>query len=189
MNKILMSAALCLLLSFLLTGCISYKPQNAKKVRGKLYEEFFAGDEGMQYFIKPLKFEGQESDYIVFADFTFRVREEIRAEDSVVLNFSLLSKSSVAVIDSIALKTSRSISVIRELDLLFKEKKDQEYTNRYSSRTCLMSLHTFFKAEHPAFIVYIDNKQFTFVPDKRSSQNMHQLEEDIFQLYGSTENN
>src|SRR5690554_5427078 len=51
-------------------SCYSIKP-GATQSGGKLYESFYLGEEGRQYFIKPLKFSGSDGRYIMI-DFTFR---------------------------------------------------------------------------------------------------------------------
>src|SRR5690606_7037547 len=77
----------CMLL-LLLSSCFSVKPGTSRSARN-LYQNFFIGEEGSQYFIKPIAFENDEKEKLQL-DITFRYKDEVK--DSATVNFSIVTK-------------------------------------------------------------------------------------------------
>ena len=88
MIKPIFILSLLLIATVFLSGCFGIKPEKSG-ASGKLYETFFVGDEGTQYFIKDIKFSSNLNSDQTWTDITFRYKNELK--DSATINFSFLN--------------------------------------------------------------------------------------------------
>jgi len=141
-TSILFSLFLCVFL--LLISCGGIKPGGGKS--GKiLYETFYVGEQGMQYFIKPLVFESKDSELLL--DITFRYKDKV--QDSATLNFSVKGKDLIKQIDTFIISTTTNDSIFSvqsdKIEYMFAERKKDEYVSRFSTKMPLIEIQKLFK--------------------------------------------
>jgi hypothetical protein len=89
-----------IIIPLIMQNCISVLPTSLKT--GKNYfETFYAGEEGTQYFIKPILFANENSSEEFIFDLTFRYKNEVL--DSVILNISINSSKMYKNNDSLVM--------------------------------------------------------------------------------------
>lgn len=170
-----------LLISILLafSSCLSIKPSTTKS--GKNYfETFFVGDEGTQYFIKPILFIDEKSNENLILDITFRYRNEIK--DSAIVNFSVKSSIIYKTIDSLKLSNKDIKIESDQLVLLFNEKSKTGFTSRYSTRFSLKEIKEMFNNDAWEMIIYNQNKITTYKPHRKTIKAINKVRDRVFVL-------
>lgn len=116
-------------LVILLTGCYAGKTGGSGRI-AKYVEEFYTGEDGIQYFIKALDYEdanGEEAK----VDFTFRNKN--KETDSVTVNMTFLTKKT-DTLHSIELSTDSLNKKTTDIVHFFTERKKEFYAQRSSLR-------------------------------------------------------
>lgn len=136
MNKALIK---CLYLSsiILLVSCFAVKPTTSK-YGGKHYETFFVGDEGTQYFIKPISFENRQSNEKLICDITFRYNTQLI--DSAVINFSVVGPKIYKSMDMLLISSGSGTVKSDDVRYLFSEPSGDGYSSRFSSKIAMTDL-------------------------------------------------
>jgi hypothetical protein len=101
------------------SACGGMKPGGAS-AGNKLYETFFVGEEGSQYFIKPLEFKNEKKEKVVM-DFTLRYKDDIK--DSALVNFTIISEDNIKSVDQILLENGVVSSKNQKINLLFVKRE------------------------------------------------------------------
>lgn len=168
-----------ILILLMLSGCLSIKPSTTKS--GKNYfETFFVGEEGTQYFIKPILFKDEISNEDLILDITFRYRNEIK--DSVTVNFSIKSSIIYKTIDSLKLSNKDIEIGSDQLVLLFNEKSKTGFTSRYSTRFSLNEIKEMFNNDAWEMIIYNQNKITTYKPHRKTIRAINIVRDRVFVL-------
>jgi hypothetical protein len=168
-----------ILISLTFSGCLSIKPSTTKS--GKNYfETFFVGEEGTQYFIKPILFKDEKSNEDLILDITFRYRNEIK--DSAIVNISIKSSIIYKTIDS--LKLSNKIIEIKsnKIELLFNEKNKTGFTSRYSTKFSLKEIKEMFNNDAWEVIIYNQNKISKYKPHRKTIKAISTVRDRVFVL-------
>ena len=168
---------LCMLL--ILSSCFSVKP-GATKAGGKLFETFFVGEEGTQYFIKPLKFTNEKSESLKL-DITFRYKNEIK--DSAIVNLSFLSNDLFKSIDSLRIDNGEYSTLIKELNLLFAERSKDMYNIRFSTKVNLADIKKLFERNDWRFLQYRNGESTLYTPNKATKKKIDKLNYEVFELF------
>ncbi len=107
------------------TSCISNK---------KYFETFFVGNDGIQYFIKPIECESLDGDKLIF-DVVLRVKNSFQNQDSATLNFTILSvdKNLPESQQIIWINKNDTVSV-HNVKFMFKERYKKIYSYRLTSK-------------------------------------------------------
>lgn len=175
-----LKAYLALIFIVLLSGCLSMKPATTKSNKN-LFETFFVGENGTQYFIKPLAFINSQSKDEINVDFTFRYKNEIK--DSVTVNFSLLSPNILKNIDSLAFSNTNHKIVSTNVELLFNEKANKLFKSRFSTKVSLLDFNKMFKNNNWKIITHDLENHSTYTSDKRTKKAIKKLQDEIFILF------
>lgn len=135
---------------------------------------FFSGEEGSQYFIKPLQFESAKSKEKMDADFTFRDRPK---DSSMIANFSLLSKKELLNPSQIMLVSSdANDTVIFELvNQIYSEKRNDLFVNRIATKAKKSAITKLILQKYPTFIVKFQKEDIVFKPTKTSLNSLEKL--------------
>jgi hypothetical protein len=163
----------------LLSSCLMIRPAGTRS-GGKLFETFYTGETGTQYFIKPLSFlDGKD---ILQADFTFRYLD--RLQDSATVNFSLYQAAMVRQVDSLVLIAGKKQVTLHRPALLFNEKHGKGFHSRFSGKVALETLDALFK-QPVAWSVQtaVAGRQQNYQPDSRSAKALKKLRENLFILF------
>lgn len=168
-----------ILLMLICSGCLSIKPAATKSGK-KYFETFFVGEEGTQYFIKPIFFKGENSNENLFLDISFRYRNEIK--DSATVNFSIKSSLLYKKIDSLSLFNKNNKIESDQVALLFNEKSKTGFTSRYSTRISLDRIKEIFNDDAWEMTIYNDNIRTSYKPHKKSIRAVNAVRDQIFVL-------
>jgi hypothetical protein len=168
-----------ILLSLIFSACLSIKPSTTKS--GKNYfETFYVGEEGTQYFIKPILFKDEKLNEDFILDITFRYKNEIK--DSATVNFSINSVSIYKTIDSLKL-SNKDIKVKSEqVARLFSEKSNSGFTSRYSTKFSLNEIKEMFNNDGWEMIIYNQNKITRYKPHRNTSRAIKAIRDRVFVL-------
>lgn len=165
------------LLCFLLCGCFGVKPTTTKS--GKhLFETFYAGAEGTQYFIKPLLFSNQKPAEELAADITFRYKNEVR--DSAIINFSIKSPVIYKTIDSMKIANNDFHAVTSKITLLFNEKPAEVFVSRFTAKLPLHQVKQLFDNDGWEITIYSKALSNQYRPSKGSQKAIETLKDKVF---------
>jgi hypothetical protein len=162
-------------LAVLATGCYSMK-RGGTKSEGKLYETFFVGEEGMQYFIKPF-FVGNKSDAAVL-DITFRYKSEVK--DSATVNVSFLGNEPFKTADSIAIASTTGRVRLDVQKHMFSEKAKKGYTSRFATRAPLAQIKNTFNDGNWTVTLYRDGAVRTYTGGNKTRKTVVKLRDNVF---------
>ena len=168
-----------ILLLLIFNGCLLIKPTTTKS--GKNYfETFFVGEEGTQYFIKPILLKNKKSNEDLLLDITFRYRNEIK--DSAIVNFSIKSSVIYKTIDSLKLSNNDIAIKSNKVELLFNEKNKTVYISRYSTKFSLKEINELFTNDAWVVVIYSQNKITTYKPQRKTIRAINTVREKVFDL-------
>ena len=162
-----------------LSGCVSIKPGGVKSGKN-LVETFFVGDDGTQYFIKPLLFKSETNQQLII-DFTFRYKDRIK--DSAFVNMSFLNTEIIKNVDSLKIISGNNSMVLENVKSLFVEKIQSEYKSRYSTKGSLSDIDKLFNNNDWTILVYRQNNISRYITPKETKKKIGKLNESIFVLF------
>lgn len=168
-----------ILLLLMFSGCLSIKPSTTKS--GKNYfDTFYVGEEGVQYFIKPVLFKDEKSNEDLILDITFRYRNEIK--DSAVVNFSIKSSIIYKTIDSLKISNKDIEIKSDKVELLFNEKNKTGFTSRYSTKFSLKEIKEMFNNGAWEMTIYNQNQITRYEPQRKTISAINAVRDNIFVL-------
>ena len=161
-----------------LEACMILSPSSEKSAT-KLYESFYVGDDGTQYFIKPLVLKGNNG--VLALDLTFRYKDEVK--DSATAKFTLKSESLIKRISLINWKTDQLNYQTKKVDLLFNEKKKKYFKNRFEMKIPVSTLDSIFNNTKWDISLNTDNGDFSFFTEKRIQKRIKNLQDYLFVIF------
>jgi hypothetical protein len=165
--------------SLLLNGCLSVKPTSTKSGKN-LFESFFVGEEGTQYFIKPVLFSIEETKEELVLDITFRYKNMIK--DSAIVNFSIKGPMIYKNIDSLKISNTNLEINSSNIKLLFNEKTKNGFTSRFTTKIALNETKNLFNNDEWAFTTFNNSQLNKFKPAKKTQKAINILREKVFVL-------
>jgi hypothetical protein len=171
---------LLLVLMMSLSGCLTVKPGSTKSGM-KFFETFFVGEEGTQYFIKPLDMVSVNSPEEFSVDFTFRYNSHLAQGSQVKMNFTLSSNDIVRKIDSLKIYSGNGSTTISQNQLLFNGKHKKLFTSRFTSEINLADL-TDLMSDIWYVEVFHNNQKLRFSHSRKSRKAIAKLNEKVFVL-------
>lgn len=167
------------IISLLFAGCISIKPAATKSGK-KYFETFFAGEEGSQYFIKPISFQSKASNHKITADLTFRYKNQIK--DSATVNFSIIGRTLYKSLDSIIISNSTVKCIQHNCKLLFNENRSNTFVSRFSVKCSLKDLTKLYNDEQWEIIIFAPTEKVIFTPTSKSIKAINQVNKSVFSI-------
>ncbi len=161
-----------------LTACMGVRPA-AQKAGKKLYETFYVGEEGTQYFIKSLTFDNIRKGEIEL-DMTFRSNKQ--TADSAILNISVFGDEVLKAADSLQITNSTSKLVVRELKYMFADRKKDEFHSRFSTKVSLDELALLFENENWNITLYHDNEKSEYIAKSNTKKKINRVNLEVFSL-------
>lgn len=153
----------------------------ARSAKG-LYETFYVGNDGIQYFIQPLTFNGaSDSDEELKIDITCKYKTVIK--DSSIVNISLIGTKNFKTIDSIIIRNDSSFVVLKNLNIMFAERNGESFTSRFTTRSPLLGIKQLFNKNDWLFTVYTQNQSFKYVTPTNTQEKIDALNYNIFMLF------
>lgn len=166
---------------FAFSQCSVMNTNSSGKASRGLFTSFFVGDDGTQYFIKPLEFDGVEGGDELLIDFTFRHRDEVTGDAR--LNTSLLTPDLVKEIDSVKFRNTAHTVVTKTSELMFNQRQNSNIESRHEVYLPLADMNQLFGNPDWEIIFYYSGKQRSFKADKRTRKKINALNHDIFELF------
>jgi len=176
-HSTVLKVSLLLAVAVTLIGCHSVKPTTSRGGKN-LFETFYVGEEGTQYFIKPLTMSNKESKEEVLIDFTFRYKDRI--QDSATVNFTILSSDIYKALDRLAISNTSDKTTTDQVKLLFNEKTKKGFKSRFSTRLPLVDVKKIFDHSDWNFVVSTPDQTVTFVPNKKNQKKINSLRDGVF---------
>ena len=162
---------------FLFYSCLSIKPAATKS--GKNYfETFYVGEEGTQYYIKPLLFKDVHSNDELVADITFRYKNEIK--DSATVNISIKSQTIFKTIDSLKISNRFVLVENNKTALLYNEKKSKVFESRFTTKISLEDVAKLFKTNEWDLVINNKTKRMEFKANRKTKKVINSLRENVF---------
>ena len=146
-----------------------------------LYESFYTGDAGTQYFIKPITFKNSNSEELII-DIIFRFNQSITNEDTARINFSIKSNSLVKEVDSLTLANKQISFKGDDIERLFMERDNRQYLSRFSSSAPLGPLSKLFISDQWTIEAFYENKKSSFFPTSPTQRKIRKLNYNLFEL-------
>lgn len=179
-NLIKSSTFLVVGLLLVLTGCTSIKVGGVKSGKN-LFETFYVGDDGTQYFIKPLGFSNPENKDELAMDFTFRYKNEVK--DSVIVNFAIQSEKIIKEIDQITLSNATQTIASNKVELLYNEKKKKDFYSRFSTKISMVEFNRMFENFDWKTTVVTNGTSQTFEAEKKTKKSLSKLADKVFIIF------
>ncbi|HPF01246.1 MAG TPA: hypothetical protein PKY63_11305 [Bacteroidales bacterium] len=147
-----------------------------------MYETFYTGDSGVQYFIKPLNYSTDDKSVLLRIDFAFRYLDS--NDCPVITNISLINKSAFIMADSLSFSgIDNAVFKGNTPKLLFKEVRSKSYITRYSSEVRLNKLTDFFKNGKSSVFLNSGANHFVFHPVKKTKRHIEKLNRNVFPCF------
>jgi hypothetical protein len=158
------------------TSCFTIKTPSVKSAK-KLFETYYVGTQGTQYYIKPVLFTG-ESDSNLELDITFRYKDKI--SDSAIVNFSLNDAEIFKSADSLVIFNGDCKLVLDDPRLIFAERYKSVFKSRFSCRADLAELKRVFEKSNWTILFYSNNSTRIFYALKSSAKNIDKISFGVF---------
>lgn len=168
-----------ILLVLMFGGCLSIKTATTKSGK-KYFETFYVGEEGIQYFIKPVLFKDEKSNEDLILDISFRYRDEVN--DSAIVNFSIKNSIIHKTIDSLILSNNDFTIKSDKVELLFNEKNKTGFTSRFSTKFSLNEIMEMFTNNVWKVNIWHQNKISTFKPHRKTLKIINTVRDKVFVL-------
>lgn len=175
MHKILSLLAL----SFLLHSCSMFRASSKKSAK-KHYESFFVGEQGTQYFIKPINFQDSLSEENLSLDFTFRYYNQIK--DSVIINFDLKGKSIYKQLEEVNFSNKNIQLSVKPIQLLFNEKHKKDFRSRHTMKIALKDLKNMYEDPNWKISILNSNQWKNYFPTKKTKRIVNIINQDLFSI-------
>lgn len=172
-------------ISLVILGVVTLFSFNAcsglKRSGSRLYESFYVGEKGTQYFIKPITFSNQDSENLRM-DYTFRFTNTINASDTATINFTLRSNQLIREMDSLCIQTETNQLTIRNTKRLFMERENNQFISRFSSTSPSQFLPGLFQNTNWTITVYSENYSTSVSSDRSAKRKIERLNHNLFTL-------
>ena len=172
---------LFLFISLFVSSCaLTVKPAATKSAKA-YYESFFVGEFGTQYFIKPIEFNAENGNENLFVDFTFRYKNELK--DSTIINFSIEGEDVIRSVSEIIFTNAVSSVLVKNISLLFNEKKDKKLISRFSAKCSTQEMVDIFDDPGVSVTINTNNSSNPFLSSKKSQKTIRSLRDNLYILF------
>lgn len=168
-----------IVLLLIFSGCLSIKP-SASKSGKKYFETFYVGEEGTQYFIKPISFIDENLYEELIIDITFRYRNIIK--DSAIVNFSIRSSDIYKNVDTFKLSNKKIEIQTDRVELIYNEKNNKGYISRHSTKVSLNELKELFNNDDWLITVENSSKITNYKANRKTIRVINTIRDRVFIL-------
>ena len=163
----------------LFSGCLGVKNSTGNSAKN-LFETFYVGNDGTQYFIKPLNFNDDNKNQLKL-DVTFRYKD--RVKDSALVNISFINDELFRNVDSLKLSNDSVSVVFNNFKYLFAERIQKKFNSRFSTKSSLVEMTKLFDKNNWNIIVYRQNKYDKYYSPNETKNRINKLKYGIFMLF------
>lgn len=160
--------------------CIMLLNINCSPSANSLYETFYVGEEGIQYFIRPLSFTGTDGSELQM-DFTLRYRTVIK--DSSIINLTIISDKAYKNLDSIVIKNDSANVVINNFSTMYVERSGSDFSSRFTTRAALKDFKKLFTDNKWSILAYSSDAPATFTAKNKTRDKINKLYFSIFSTF------
>lgn len=168
------------LLMLSLTSCMGFKSSASTSSGKNLYETFFVGNDGTQYFIKPLSFTDKDKNRLTL-DLTFRYKNQIK--DSCIVNASFFDNAVHKSMDSVIVSNESVRVKLMDVKHLFSERSGNKVNSRFSTKGSLIEVSKLFENANWKATIYFETKQIDYFPPQQTKRKIDKLRYGIFMLF------
>jgi len=143
-----------------------------------LFETFYVGDGGTQYYLKPLTFINENKEK-VFLDATFKYKKSL--DETANVKISVISPKLIKDIEKFTISNSSGEKEIsfNNIEFMFNERTKNLFLSRFSMETNLSELKRIYN--NPEWIITID-KLSPFKPKGKAKKSIEKLDHVVFSL-------
>lgn len=164
-KRFLLLSLLLISLSISLNSCLGVKPATSGGGK-KYFESYYVGDEGNQYFIKPLALVSEYEEAKATLDISFRSKESLQG--TAQMNFSVYMPEAIHSLKSVYLYVNNTSFELSDVKLLFVEREKNSFQSRFSTTIPAEKLKSIFNTSDWQLVI-IKEKGNTYKFDTASS--------------------
>ena len=161
------------------SGCFGVRPGSSSSGKN-LFETFYIGKEGSQYFIKPLKLKGNQPNLMMKIDFTFRYKDEVK--DTALVNFSLYHDQAVKAIRESTIQAENTVVRMENPDLIFIENDNKLIKSRFTAKLPVNQLVNLFKKKNWKVNILLEKETLQFQTPTSTERKIDKLQNKLFSL-------
>jgi hypothetical protein len=177
----LLLSLLLISLSISLNSCLGVKPATSGGGK-KYFESYYAGDEGNQYFIKPLVLVSEYKEAKATLDISFRSKESLQGTAQV--NFSVYMPEAVHSLKDAYLYVNDTSFELSDIKLLFAEKEKNGFQSRFSTTVPAEKLRSIFNtSDWQLVIIKEKGKTYKFDTASLSKKRIEAINTNLFTIF------
>ncbi len=155
------------LIALTLYSCGGMKMSGAQKA-GKYFESFYTGENGVQYFIKPLIFESTTSKEFLEIDALFRINDN--PLDSATFNVSINSNEVIERNSDLILHLKGETYKASYSELFYQERENKFVLTRNSYKTESEIAYDYVKQPIDSVEIKSNGVSLIFIPSKKTKK-------------------
>lgn len=180
-KRFLLLSLLLISLSISLNSCLGVKPATSGGGK-KYFESYYAGDEGNQYFIKPLVLVSEYKEAKATLDISFRSKESLQGTAQV--NFSVYMPEAVHSLKDAYLYVNDTSFELSDIKLLFVEKEKNGFQSRFSTTVPAEKLRSIFNtSDWQLVIIKEKGKTYKFDTASLSKKRIEAINTNLFTIF------
>ena len=180
-ERFLLLSLLLISLSISLNSCLGVKPATSGGGK-KYFESYYAGDEGNQYFIKPLVLVSEYKEAKATLDISFRSKESLQGTAQV--NFSVYMPEAVHSLKDAYLYVNDTSFELSDIKLLFVEKEKNGFQSRFSTTVPAEKLRSIFNtSDWQLVIIKEKGKTYKFDTASSSKKRIEAINTNLFTIF------
>ena len=180
-KRFLLLSLLLISLSISLNSCLGVKPATSGGGK-KYFESYYAGDEGNQYFIKPLVLVSEYKEAKATLDISFRSKESLQGTAQV--NFSVYMPEAVHSLKDAYLYINDTSFELSDIKLLFVEKEKNGFQSRFSTTVPAEKLRSIFNtSDWQLVIIKEKGKTYKFDTASSSKKRIEAINTNLFTIF------
>ena len=180
-KRFLLLSLLLISLSISLNSCLGVKPATSGGGK-KYFESYYAGDEGNQYFIKPLVLVSEYKEAKATLDISFRSKESLQGTAQV--NFSVYMPEAVHSLKDAYLYINDTSFELSDIKLLFVEKEKNGFQSRFSTTVPAEKLKSIFNTSDWQLVITKEKgKTYKFDTASSSKKRIEAINTNLFTIF------
>ncbi len=180
-KRFLLLSLLLVSLSITLNSCLGVRPA-ASAGSKKYFESYYAGDEGNQYFIKPLALVSEYKEAKATLDISFRSKESLQGTAQV--NFSVYMPEAVHSLTRAYLYVNNTEFELSDVKLLFVEREKNSFQSRFSTTIPAEKLKSIFNtSDWQLVIIKEKGKTYKFDTTSSSKKRIEAINTNLFTIF------
>ena len=180
-KRFLLLSLLLISLSISLNSCLGVKPATSGGGK-KYFESYYVGDEGNQYFIKPLALVSEYEEAKATLDISFRSKESLQG--TAQMNFSVYMPEAIHSLKSVYLYVNNTSFELSDVKLLFVEREKNSFQSRFSTTIPAEKLKSIFNtSDWQLVIIKEKGKTYKFDTASSSKKRIEAINTNLFTIF------